>query len=147
MTWIRVVCGWRWWLSASEPTKELCHVRRDGSHWGAEDQKLHAAYESAADRRVDYKTRTSSLFHPYLKAVKVAGDTPEEATETLARFTEDGGGTTQRPHWMYSQLVSLAKAKRLGTPENWSPAFRDRTGVNVNYSVNAVWKLLALLGV
>jgi hypothetical protein len=44
---------------------------------------LHAAYESAVDRRVDFMTRSSSLLDPFLAPVTVAGTTPEEIARRL----------------------------------------------------------------
>lgn len=124
---------------------QFCHVMGVGSHWGAEDQKIHAAYENAVDRTVDYHTRTSSLLDSYLKPVTVTGDTPEKIAEAVALYTEQGGGTTQTPGWMIQRLTNLGKAGKIGQIDAWSKTFRDRTGVNVNYSVNAVGKLLRLV--
>jgi hypothetical protein len=65
------------------------------SHWGAEDQTLHAAYESAVDRRVDFMTHGSSLLDPFLAPVTVEGDTPEEIAEAVALFVEQGGDAAE----------------------------------------------------
>jgi hypothetical protein len=76
--------------------------------------------------------------------VSVPGNTPEEVAEAVARFVETGGLTMQRPGWMYDRLMVLgmAHAHDIGA---WTPAFRNRAGRNVNYSINAVGKLLRLL--
>ena len=34
---------------------------------------------------------------------------------------------------------------KLGKPEKWTMEFRNRTGINVNFSVNAIGKLLDLM--
>jgi hypothetical protein len=68
------------------------HIGRE-SHWGPEDQTLHAAYESAVDRRVDFMTHGSSLLDSFLAPVTVEGDTPEEIAEAVALFVERGGET------------------------------------------------------
>ena len=47
---------------------------------------------------------------------------------------------------MIQRLTNLGHAGTIGQIDAWSKTFRDRTGVNVNYSVNAVGKLLTLLG-
>jgi hypothetical protein len=124
---------------------QFCHVMGVGSHWGAEDQKIHAAYENAVDATVDYTTRSSTLLDVYLKPVDVPGMTPEEIANAVALYTEQGGGTEQTPGWMIQQLTALGHAGKIGKLDQWSPAFKDRTGVNVNVSVHAVGRLLALL--
>lgn len=73
---------------------QFCHVMGAQSHWRAEDQVLHAAYENAVDRPVAYQTRSSSLLDAYLQPVSVPGNTPEAIAEAVARFTETGDGTT-----------------------------------------------------
>jgi hypothetical protein len=67
------------------------------SHWGAEDQTLHAAYESAVDRRVDFMTHGSSLLDAFLAPATVEGDTPEEIAEAVALFVEQGGDAAETP--------------------------------------------------
>ena len=124
---------------------QFCHVMGVGSHWGAEDQKIHAAYENAVDATIDYKTRSSSLLDGYLKSVNVHGLTPEAIAEAVALHTEQGGRTTQNPGWMIQRLTNLGQAGKIGKIDQWSPTFRNRTGQNVNVSVNAVGKLLTLL--
>jgi hypothetical protein len=62
----------------------------------------------------------------------------------VARFVETGGGTMQRPAWMYDRLMALAMWHAADLSK-WTPAFRNRTGRNVNYSINAVGKLLRIL--
>jgi len=124
---------------------QFCHEMGEGSHWGAEGQKIHAAYENAVDGTVDFRTRTSSLLDSYMKAVRVPGDTPEEIAEAVALFSEKGSGRTQNPGWMIARLTNMGRAGQIGKIDRWTPAFRDRTGVNVNYSVNAVGKLLGLM--
>jgi Zinc dependent phospholipase C len=73
------------------------HMMGTESHWGAEDQTLHAAYESAVDRRVDFITHGSSLLDPFLTPVTVEGDTPEEIAEAVALFVERGGDAAETP--------------------------------------------------
>jgi Zinc dependent phospholipase C len=124
---------------------QFCHVMGAGSHWGAEDQKLHAAYENAVDRTIDFRTRTSSLLDGYLATVTVGGDKPEDIAEAVARFDEDGAGRTQRPGWMIDRLTKMKAQGTIGKVDKWGPAFRDRTGINVNHSINAVEKLLTLV--
>jgi hypothetical protein len=77
--------------------------------------------------------------------VNVKGTTPETIAEAVALYTEEGGGTTQNPGWMIQRLTNLGKAGMIGTIDQWTPTFRNRTGQNVNVSVNAVGKLLTLL--
>jgi hypothetical protein len=58
---------------------------------------------------------------------------------------ESGDGTTQRPGWMYQRLVNLGNAGTIKDIGTWSMTFRKRTGLNVNYSINAVGKLLRMI--
>jgi hypothetical protein len=124
---------------------QFCHVMGIGSHWGAEDQSIHRAYENVVDRKVDFHTRTSSLLDPFLKPVTVDGETLEAIVEGVARFTENGGGTPERPGVMIDQLAALKQSGKLNDPTKWDVAFRDQTGANVNYSINAIGKLMDLL--
>lgn len=124
---------------------QFCHVMGAQSHWGAEDQKLHAAYENAIDRTVDYKTRTSTMLDKYLSPTPVEGTTPESIAEAVARFAETGGHSSRTPGWMILSLKRLGRAGKIGKLDAWTPAFRDQTGQNVNYSVNAVGKLLRMI--
>ncbi len=124
---------------------QFCHVMGVGSHWGAEDQRIHAAYENAVDRTVDFRTRRSSLLDTYIKTVAVSGRTPEAIAEAVALFDEQGGGTAHRPGWMIAQLTAMGKAHSISDVDEWGAAFHDQTGVNVNYAVNAVQKLIAMI--
>ena len=64
---------------------------------------------------------------------------------TRSRSARSGGGTTQNPGWMIQRLANLGKAGKIGQIDQWSETFRNRTGQNVNVSVNAVGKVLTLL--
>ena len=124
---------------------QVHHLMGAESHWGAEDQTIHKAYENAVDRRVDFHSRGSSLLDPFLAPVAVDGNTPEEIAEAIARFVEQGGGTDQTPGVMNDALTMLRTAGKLGKPEQWTADVRTRTGTNVNIAVNAIGKLLELM--
>jgi hypothetical protein len=126
---------------------QFCHVMGKQSHWGAEDQTIHKAYENVLNRTIDFRARTTSLLETFLKPVPVEGDTLEEIVEGVAQFTENGGGTPERPGVMIKQLAKLKKAGMLNDPNDWDSTFRDQTGANVNYAINAIGKLLHLLAV
>jgi hypothetical protein len=103
------------------------HMMGTKSHWGPEDQTLHAAYESAVDRRVDFMTHGSSLLDSFLTPVTVEGDTPEEIAEAVALFVEQGGDAAETPGVMNQRALGLRAAMKLGKPEQWTPEFRNRT--------------------
>jgi hypothetical protein len=124
---------------------QFCHVMGAESHWGAEDQALHAAYENAVDATVDFRSRRSSLLDGFVKREAVTGDTPEAMAEAVAAFTETGDHSTERPGWMMRQLTALGRAGNVGHIDRWPAKFRNRTGVNVNYSINAVRQLLLMI--
>jgi hypothetical protein len=90
-------------------------------------------------------THGSSLLDPFLAPVTVEGDTPEEIAEAVALFVERGGDAAETPGVMNIRAVDLRMGGKLGKPEQWTTEFRNRTGTNVNFSVNAIGKLLALL--
>ena len=121
------------------------HLMGTESHWGAEDQTLHAVYESAVDRRVDFMTHGSSLLDPFLAPVTVEGDTPEEIAEAVALFVERGGDAAETPGVMNQRAFDLRAVNKIGKPEQWTVEFRNRTGANVNFAVNAIGKLLELM--
>jgi Zinc dependent phospholipase C len=121
------------------------HMMGTESHWGAEDQTVHAAYESAVDRCVDFMTHGSSLLDPFLAPVTVEGDTPEDIAEAVALFVERGGDDAETPGMMNMRALELRMAGKLGKPEQWTTEFRNRTGTNVNFAVNAIGKLLEMI--
>lgn len=90
-------------------------------------------------------THGSSLLDPFLTPVTVEGDTPEEIAEAVALFMEQGGDAAETPGVMNMRALDLRAAMKLGKPEQWTPEFRIRTGVNVNFAVNAIGKLLDLM--
>jgi hypothetical protein len=94
------------------------HLMGAESHWGAEDQNLHKAYENAVDRRVDFQTRSSSLLDPFLEPVAMQGTTPEEIAETVALFVEQGGDAAETPGVMNQQALDLRAAMKLGKPNS-----------------------------
>jgi hypothetical protein len=115
------------------------HIMGSKSHWGAEDQKLHAAYEVAVEATMDFKTRSSSLLDSYITARTVTGTTPETIARTAARYTEKGtGGRTTG--WMYAHWKAL-RASGKSSVADWDSKFKDQTGQNVNVAANAIAKL------
>jgi hypothetical protein len=90
-------------------------------------------------------THGSSLLDPFLAPVTVEGDTPEEIAEAVAMFVERGGDATETPGVMNMRALDLRAAMKLGKPEQWTSEFRNRTGVNVNFAVNAIGKLLEMI--
>jgi hypothetical protein len=46
---------------------------------------------------------------------------------------------------MNIRAIDLRMAGKLGKPEQWTSEFRSRTGTNVNFTVNAIGKLLDLM--
>jgi hypothetical protein len=90
-------------------------------------------------------TRGSSLLDSFLTPVTVEGDTPEEIAEAVALFVERGGDDAESPRVMNQRALDLRAAMKLGKPEQWTAEFRNRTGVNVNFAVNAIGKLLEMI--
>ena len=123
---------------------QFCHLMDRRSHWGAEDQELHAKYEDAVDKTFDPMTRTSTLLDPYIKPVSVPGDSPMAVAFSLARYTERGN-SGRNPGWMNQQMKAYNAKNILLQSDKWDPAFVDETGENVNYAVNGVARLLTML--
>src|SRR4029079_17395826 len=69
---------------------QFCHLMDRRSHWGREDQTLHATYEDAVDRTFDPFKRTSTLLDRYVREIDVDGDSPADVAFTVARHTEKG---------------------------------------------------------
>jgi len=123
---------------------QFCHIMGPQSHWGSEDQTLHKKYEMAVDKTVDKTTRKSSLLDSFMHSVPVTGNTPEEIAAGAAAFTEKSNAT-QRPGDMHTQYKALIQANKHNDPAQWGDAFRNQTGENVNYSANAIAKLLKMI--
>jgi hypothetical protein len=90
-------------------------------------------------------THGSSLLDPFLSPVTVEGDTPEEIAEAVALFVEQGGEAAETPGVMNQRALDLRAVNKIGKPEQWTVEFRNRTGTNVNFAVNAIGKLLEMI--
>ena len=123
---------------------QFCHIMGPQSHWGSEDQTAHKKYEIAVDKTVDKAAHTSSLLDSFIHSVPVTGSTPEEIALGAAAFTEKGDGT-ERPGLMHTQYKALMAAHKENRTSQWDTALRNQTGNNVNYSVNAIAKLLKMI--
>ena len=123
---------------------QFCHIMGQKSHWGSEDPQAHKRYETAVDKTVDKTTHKSSLLDSFIHSLTVTGDTPEEVAKGAAAFTEQGDGA-ERPGFMHSQYKALMAARKEKDPAQWDAVLREQTGKNVNYSVNAVAKLLKMI--
>jgi hypothetical protein len=122
---------------------QFMHLMGKESHWGAEDQAFHRAYEAEVEK-TKFKTRSSELLDPYVESKRVDGDEPGEIAQAVAWFTESDYAGMQ-PGRMYMQWRSLIKQNPKPW-RMWPDGFRDRTGTNVNYAVNAMAELLEQLG-
>ena len=130
-----------------EPPAESGAERRRPARWTIGpilSQKLHAQYEEAVDRTFDPVKRTSALLDPYVREIAVDGDSPAEIAFTVARHTEEGD-SNRDPEWMNRQMNAFAQRGILGRSAQWSDAFRNQTGMNVNYAINGVAKMLAAM--
>jgi len=123
---------------------QFCHIMGPQSHWGSEEQKVHTSYEEVVDKTMDFTTHKSSLLDSFVHSVTVTGNTPEEIAEGTAAFTEKGDGT-ERPGLMHTQYKALKVAGKHADPGQWDAALRNQTGANVNYSANAIAKLLKMI--
>lgn len=123
---------------------QFCHIMGHQSHWNKEDPDLHTRYEEVVDKTMDFTTHKSSLLDSFIHSVAVTGNTPEEIARGTAAFTEKGDGT-ERPRPMHEQFQALMDANKQGDPSQWDAALRSQTGENVNYSVNAIAKLLKMI--
>ncbi len=123
---------------------QFCHIMGPQSHWGSEEKKVHSNYEAAVEKTMDAQTRKSSLLETFFHKVDVPGDTPEEIARAAAMFTEKGNGS-HTPGAMHAQYKQLTQAKKHMKPEEWDQDFREQTGANVNFSANAIAKLLAMI--
>jgi len=123
---------------------QFCHIMGPQSHWGSEEKKVHTNYEEVVDRTVDFATHKSSLLDSFIHSVTVTGSTPEEIAKGAAAFTEKGDGT-ERPGLMHTQYKALMDAHKQNDPTQWDEALRKQTGENVNYSANAIAKLLKMI--
>jgi len=120
------------------------HMMGKQSHWGEERKGVHGKYEAALERTIAATTRTSVLLDGYIQPLAIPAQTPETIARAVATFTENG--TSRRdPHWMDAQYQSLIRQKLNSKPERWDQDFRDQTGQNLNYSVNAIAKLLSMI--
>jgi hypothetical protein len=46
---------------------------------------------------------------------------------------------------MNQRAIDLRSVNKIGKPEQWTADFRNRTGANVNFAVNAIGRLLDLM--
>ena len=74
-----------------------CHGA--GSPWGADDQRLHAAYERQLEESIDFRTRRSAVLDPFLTTDRVNGTparwhTPSHVSLRRARTAERRDGCT-----------------------------------------------------
>lgn len=123
---------------------QFCHIMGPQSHWGSELKTVHTSYETVVDKTVDKTTRKSSLLDSFIQPKAVTGNAPVEIALGIAEFTEKGDGT-ETPGKMHSHYKALIDAHKENNVANWDAAFRKQTGENVNYSVNAVAKLLKMI--
>lgn len=125
---------------------QFCHIMGKQSHWGSEDEpvKIHSRYEVAVEKTIDLTKRKSSLLESYIKKREVDGNTAEEVALAVAKFIEKGN-SSRGPGWMRTRYGQLVKQKKASDPGKWDKAFQDQTGQNVNYSVNAIAKLLGMI--
>jgi hypothetical protein len=119
------------------------HVMGNGSQWKSVDASVHTRYEQEVEATIDSRKRTSSLPESFINNVAVSGTTPEEIADGVGANTERADGI-HNPRWMndvYKQLMKRHKAKA----EDWDSTLRKQTGENVNYSINAIVKLLKMI--
>ena len=91
---------------------------------------------------INASTKKSSLLSTFIKDIDVAGDTAEEVTLTVAKFSDTGGGTIRTPGWMYEQWEALVDDGLATDTDNWNEKFTEQSGRNVNVAVNGIAKLL-----
>jgi hypothetical protein len=108
---------------------QFMHVMGADSHWGAEDQRLHAAYEVQIEQSIAFRTRSSAVLDPFLTTRRVRG-TPAEVTHAVARFTEQGEDD-RTPGWMYRRWQELRNARQTD-PSRWDRPFPEQTSANVD---------------
>ena len=96
------------------------------------------------DRTFDPFKRTSTFLDRYVHEVDVDGDSPADVAFAVARHTEKGD-SNRDPGWMNRQMNAFARRGVLRRSDRWSDAFRDQTGINVNFAINAVAKLLVAM--
>jgi hypothetical protein len=123
---------------------QFCHIMGPQSHWGSENKTVHTSYEEVVDKTVEAATHSSGLLDGFIQAKAVTGSTPEEIAEGVAAFTEKGNGA-ETPGVMHAQYKALMATHKQNDPANWDDTFRKQTGENVNYSVNAIAKLLKMI--
>jgi hypothetical protein len=90
---------------------QFMHLMGKESHWGAEDQAFHRAYEAEVEKTIKFKTRSSDLLDPYIESKRVDGSEPGEIAQAVAWLTESGYAGMQ-PGRMYTQWRSLVKQQR-----------------------------------
>jgi len=123
---------------------QFCHIMGPQSHWKSEEKAVHTSYEEVVDKTVDSLTHKSSLLDSFIHSVPVTGNTPEDVAKGAAAFTEQGDGT-ERPGLMHTQYKVLMNAHKQNDPAQWDDVLRKQTGENVNYSANAIAKLLKMI--
>ena len=116
------------------------------SHWGSEDQALHAAYEAAVEKTIRFQNRTSTLFESFINPIAVGGDTPEEVARAVALRVERGTGTSGRTPGVMDYLFAGLKSQGIhSTPDMWDAPFTTQTGQNINVAANGIAKLLVMM--
>ena len=65
--------------------------------------------------------------------------------EAVALFVEGGDEAAETPGVMNQRTLDLRAVNKIGKPEQWTAEFRNRTGTNVNFAVNAIGKQLELM--
>jgi zinc dependent phospholipase C len=123
---------------------QFCHLMDRRSHWGAENQMFHAAYEDAVDKTFDPIAHTSMLLDRFVREASVPGNSPNAIALAVARFTEKGNDGRD-PGWMNTKMKAYARMRILRRSEDWQDDFTEQTGQNVNYAINGVAKLLGML--
>jgi len=119
------------------------HVMGNGSQWMSVDASVHTRYEQEVEATIDFRKRTSSLLESFIKNVAVSGETPEAIAVGVGANTERADGI-HNPRWMNDHYKQLMK-KHKPNAEDWDSDFRNQTGESVNYSINAIAKLLKMI--
>ena len=125
---------------------QFYHIMGSQSHWGAEDQTRHSAYEVAVESTIRFHNRTSRVFESFISPIAVGGDSPEEIARAVALQTERGtGASSRRPGFMDKRFGELIHAGDHLTPSDWDDGFRTQTGQNINVAPNGIAKLLRMM--
>jgi len=103
-----------------------------------------ADYEDAVDRTFDPVKRTSTLLERYVHEIDMDGNSAANIAFAVARHTKKGD-SNRDPGWMNRQMNAFARRGILGRSASSNQEFQDQTGMNVNYAINGVAKMLVAM--